>query len=198
MKRIVSLIFFAATSLFADLSPFCKPNPTIEAKGSYFFFTSQLLRDVYTDGGFQVQVSGAFPVYYALQIYGSIGYNQAWGNSENGGQSTTIWQLPVDLGLKPVFTIASVAQYYFSFGPRYFYVHQYNNSSFVNSTIGRSGIGLFVNTGFNFYPCERFLIDIFAEYAYEPTHFSSSRPNVFGGSVQVSTFAFGLGLGYKF
>jgi len=97
-----------------------------------------------------------------------------------------------------VFTLASFVQYYFSLGPRYFYVHQYNNSSFVNQSIGKSGIGLFVNTGFNFYVLERMLIDIFGEYAYEPTHISSSEPNVFGGNVQVSTFAFGLGLGYKF
>ena len=181
-----------------SVSVFVKPDPIIEAKGAYFFFASDTFRDIYSSGGFQVQISGAYPVYYGLQIYGAVGYNEAWGKSQNGNDPTAMWQIPVDLGVRPVFTIASFVQYYFTVGPRYFHVQQYNNSPYVNPTIGRNGIGLFANTGFNFYVLNRMLIDLFAEYAYEPTHFSSSRTNVYGGSVQVSTYAFGLGLGYKF
>ena len=175
----------------------CTP-PLWEVKGSYFFFASSVMRDIYGSGGFEVQMSGSYPICRGLQIYGSVGFLEAWGQSQNFHQDTSIWQIPVDLGLKPVITIASFAEYYLAVGPRYFYVHQHNDSNYVNKNTSRNGAGLFVNTGFNFFPIPHLLVDVFAEYAYEPTNFSSDIRNVYGGDVQVSLFNFGAGIGYAF
>jgi hypothetical protein len=172
--------------------------PLLEAKAGYFFFASEKMSEVYRDGGFEVQLSGSFPIYRCLQVYASAGYLQAWGQSENGHQDTTIWEIPIDLGLKPVLNIASYAQYYIALGPRYFYVHQHNDSSYVNRNLSKNGVGFFINTGFNFFPIRHLLIDIFGEYAYEAPRFSSSKPNVFGGKIQISKFTFGAGVGYAF
>lgn len=195
-KPLMAMLIYLAPTCFAD-SPLCKSPPLLEAKGSYFFFTSDKIRKVYPSGGFEVQVSGSYPVWKCLQIYGSLGFLKATGHSINFHQSTSIWEIPVDLGLKPIFTLTSFLQYYIALGPRYFYAHQHNNSSYVNPNIGKSGIGLFTNTGFNFV-LNHFLIDIFGEYSYEPTHFSSSTSNVYSQHIQLSKFNFGLGLGYAF
>lgn len=178
--------------------PFEEAYSLLEMKAGYFFFASSEMRDVYSSGGFALELSGSCPIYNWLQIYGSMGYLQASGTSQGGDQSTTIWQLPIDLGLKPVFNIASFIQYYIAIGPRYFYVHQHNDSFFVDQNLGKSGIGFFANTGFNFFPTRHLFIDIFAEYAYEPVSFSSSKTNVFGSRIQVSPVVFGAGIGYAF
>ena len=175
-----------------------KSYPLLEGKVGYFFFASEKMRDVYSNGGFELQWSGSYPVYECLQIYASLGYLQAWGTSESGGQSTTLWQIPVDLGLKSIFNIASFAQYYIGLGPRYFHIHQHNDSAYVDRNVSDNGIGLFSNMGFNFFPIRHCFVDLFGEYAYEPAHFSSSKPNVFGGDAQMSVFTFGIGVGYAF
>jgi hypothetical protein len=177
---------------------YSKVQPMIEFKAGYFFFAESKMRKIYDDGGFDVQISASYPVWRWLQIYGSVEYLQCRGESLNAHQKTKIWELPVSVGLRPVFKIYSKAQYYFTLGPRYFYVHQHNHSSFVNKNRGHSGIGGFVNTGFLFYPYHHFLIDIFGEYAYERVHIHSSKHNVQGRGIQVGGFTFGVGLGYAF
>ncbi len=173
-------------------------QPTIEAKAGYFFFASETMRDVYNQGGIDVQLAGAYPVWKGLEIYGSVEYMQKSGHSLSANQSTTIWQIPVNIGLKPVITICKEALWYFTLGPRYFYVHQHNNSSYVPRNKGKSGCGLFVNTGFNFIVWKHLLIDLFGEYSYEKVHFHTSRANVYTTGAQLSAFTFGGGLGYAF
>ena len=211
MKNIwVTIIFLHVASGFAlqkedfleqeasNQQIFKRTPPLLETKASYFFFASSNMSKVYRDGGFQVQLSGSYPIWRGLQVYGSTGFSEAWGQSLSFRQNTSLWQLSVDLGLKPIFTIASFAQYYFTMGPRYFYMHQRNSSSYVSPTVPKNGAGLFVNTGFNFFPMPRLVIDIFGEYAYEPVHFSPSRSNVYAKSTQLSFFSFGAGIGYTF
>lgn len=82
---------------------------------------------------------------------------------------------------------------------RFFYLHQHNNSPYVDRTINNVGIGLFVNTGFNVRLADCILLGIFGEYSYEKKAICPKRPNVFSnGSVQIGGFAFGISLGYAF
>lgn len=181
-----------------DQKIFKRTPPLLETKASYFFFASHKLSKVYRNGGFQVQLSGSYPVWRGLQVYGSTGFSEAWGRSLSFHQHTSLWQLSVDLGLKPIFTIAPFAQYYFAVGPRYFYAHQHNSTTYINKVVVKNGAGLFVNTGFNFLPLKHLVVDIFGEYAFEPAHFSSSKAYVYGTSAQLSFFSFGAGIGYAF
>lgn len=179
-------------------APMLRCPPMIELKGGYFFYGSSTMRNVYRNGGYELQLSGSYPVWQCLQIYGGVGFLQTKGHSIGGGEATTVWQLPVDLGLKPVFRLTDWLQCYFALGPRYFYFHQYNDSPYVNKTYGKNGIGLFVNTGFNFKFWNSFFFDIFGEYSFEKCTWSGSAANVYGRSVQVGGFTFGAGLGYMF
>jgi hypothetical protein len=173
-------------------------KPALELKGGYFLFSTSKMRKIYSQGGWDVQLSGSSPVWKWLQVYGSIEYIERNGHASNGGGKTQIWQIPVSAGVRPVIPIYSWAQYYVTLGPRYFFVHTQNHSPYVDKHLSKNGLGGFVNTGFNFFPWRHFLVDVFGEYSYKRMHFHSSRHNVYGRTVQVGGFAFGLGLGYAF
>ncbi|MBS0626626.1 MAG: hypothetical protein JSS09_00255 [Verrucomicrobia bacterium] len=176
---------------------FKKTSPLLETKASYFFFADSDMNKVYQNGGYQLQLSGSYPIWKGLQAYASAGFSEARGHSRSFHQDTSLWQLSIDLGLKPVFAFASFFQYYIALGPRYFYANQHNNSSYVNRTVVKNGAGLFTNTGFNFFPMPHLVIDVFGEYAYQPIH-SSSDKDIYRRSVQLSFFSFGAGIGYSF
>ena len=173
-------------------------SPSLEAKGAYFFFSDSGMRNVYPHGGFEFQISGTYPVWKQLAIYGAISYLTIGGHSLEGNQRTTLWQVPIDFGLRPTLAIHKKVQYYFTLGPRVFFLRQHNSSSYVDRHVDRNGLGFFANTGFNFFPYPHFLIDLFGQYSYEHVHFRSSRPNAYGESRQVGGFSFGLGLGYAY
>jgi hypothetical protein len=174
------------------------PRSVVEAKVGYFFFSDSKMRKIYNSGGIDLQLSGSFTVWEWLQIYGSVEYLERQGRSLKGHQKTRVWEVPLSLGLKPVFKVSSKVDYYFAIGPRYFFVRQHNHSTFVSSHVSNSGLGGFVNTGFNFFPCEHLAIDVFGEYSYKRMSFHSSPRFSYGRTIQVGGFAFGVGLGYAF
>ncbi len=212
LKR-VGCIFFLALSVhgFADLKSCCfkkqtnqiasEPNkfqPLLEIRGGYFFFSASKMRKIYNKGGGAVGLSGSCPVWKWLQIYGSAEYMERHGKSLGGHQKAKIWEVPISLGLKPVISICQKVQFYLTLGPRYFFVHTHANSSYVNKTLNRNGLGGFANMGFNFFPCRHLLLDVFGEYSYKRIHFHPSKHNTYGQAVQIGGFTFGAGIGYAF
>ena len=175
-----------------------KGRSVVEAKGGYFFFSDAKMRKVYDRGGGDFQISGSFRIWKSLQIYGSVEYLSRHGRSLGGHQKTRIWEIPLSLGLKPVIPISEKIQYYFALGPRYCFIHQHNQSAFVDRTLNQNGFGGFANTGFNFFPYRHLSVDLFAEYSYVRLHFHPSKANVVGRRMQVGGFTFGGGLGYAF
>jgi hypothetical protein len=174
-------------------------TPWLELKPSYFFFAGSAMHDIYDHGGFQMQGSASGPLCNYLDLYGSIGYRKAWGNALNTCEKTNLTVLPVDIGLKPIFNFWQHCYYFFAIGPRYFYFRQRNHSPYVDCIIKGSGIGLFVNTGFNLLLADHLLLGIFGEYSYEKKKICPKRPQVFSsGSVQIGGFACGVSLGYAF
>lgn len=176
----------------------CTQQPILEAKVGYFFFADSKMRKVYNEGGIDLQISGSYPILNWLNLYGSVEYLQKHGKSLGGHQKTRIWAVPLSLGLQPVFTITPTVDYYFSVGPRYFFVHAHNDSSSLDRNKSQNGLGGFINTGFHFFPWRNLVIDIFGEYSYKRMHFHTSKRNVFTREVQVGGFAFGGAIGYAF
>lgn len=171
----------------------------VEVKPSYFLFTAAPMKHIYNHGGFQLQGSVSVPCCTYLDLYGSIGYRKAWGHALNTGEKTNLGVLPVDIGLKPIFTIRENCSYFFAVGPRYFYLHQNNCSPYVDCSITGNGIGIFVNTGFNLLLAEHLLLGIFGEYSYEKKAICPQKPYVFSnGATQIGGFAVGINVGYSF
>lgn len=173
-------------------------QPVIEIKTGYFFFASSSMRKIYNQGGLDVQLSGSYPIYRWLQIYGSVEALEKHGHAKGSQAKTWLWEIPLSLGLRPVATITSGVRYYFTFGPRYNIVRTGTDSTHVKKHANSGGPGLFVNTGFDFTLWQHFLMDLFGEYSYVPVTFSSSSKNVYGNRVQMGGFTFGGGFGYAF
>jgi len=173
-------------------------KPILELKGGYFFFSGHKMRKIYDHGGYDVQINSSIPLCKWLQIYGSVEYLTLHGRSLNGNQKTSIWEIPLSLGLQPMISICSKVQYYFTLGPRYFFAYQHNRSSYVDKTISENGLGGFANMGFHFFPCHHFFIDIFGEYSFKRMSFHTSKSNVYGEKTQIGGFTVGAGLGYSF
>ena len=175
-----------------------KEQPILEAKVGYFFFSDDKMSDVYNQGGIDVQLSASYPIWQWLQVYASVEYLERHGKTLHAHQKTSIWEVPLSLGLKPVIKISSKARYYFTVGPRYFFVKAHNDSSYLPMNLSKSGLGGFVNTGFLFFPTTHLVLDIFGEYSYKKMHFHSSKKNVYGENTQVGGYTFGAGIGYAF
>ena len=170
----------------------------LEAKAGYLFFGDHKMREVYDDGGLDLQVCATFPAWQWIQVYLSVDSNQRHGKSLNIGQKTRFWEYPVSLGLQAVAAIIPQMHYYFTIGPRYIYAHVHNNSPYVDREMNHSTVGGFVNTGFHFFLLEHFLIDLFGEYSYARMHFHAHKKYAYGENAQVGGFTFGGGMGYAF
>ena len=191
----------SSTELMQTIS-YCS-QPLIEVKTGYFFFSNSKMRNIYDRGGLDVQLGVSYPFWkptsrWSLNAYGAVEYFERSGKSLNEHQKTSLWSIPINIGLEPAYAINANTQYYFAMGPRYFYIHQHNDSSFVSRNNSRNGIGFFVNTGFNYILMDHFVIDAFGEYSYAKTHFHSKNPLVYSRSIQIGGFTFGGGGGYRF
>ena len=172
--------------------------PIAELKVGYFLFADTKMRKIYNKGGIDVQLSGSYPIWRWLHLYGSVEYLDKQGNSLGADQETSIQEVPVSIGLKPVFTICPSIQYYIAAGPQYFFLYANNKSPYVNKNIYQNGVGAFINTGFNIYVSNHFFIDIVGEYTYRQMHFHSSKTNVYGQKAQVGGLSLCVALGYSF
>ncbi len=204
-NNIIKLNFFSLLcfcSYFFHISAvICnKPDPYVETKFGYFFFVTSPMSKVYNRDGFDFQVSGGYPIINYLRIYGSVEYFKKSGCSLAGNQHTSIWAVPLSLGLQPVFDLncEKTSSYYFTFGPRYFITRVHNNSTYVSPNMRSNGWGLFVNTGFMFSLHECLKLDLFGEYSYGRLCYKSTIPNSQGARVQISGLTFGAGLAYEF
>lgn len=181
----------------------CPAQVSVAAKAGYFFFTDSKMRKIYDKGGLDVQLCASYPLWrpsnkWNLQAYGAVEYLQRSGKSESEHQKTSLWSIPVNIGLMPVWTVCTNLEYYFAVGPRYFYLHQHNDSAHVYKNKSRNGLGFFVNTGLHYQLCNSFFLDIFGEYSFAQIRFHSGNSRVYTRKIQIGGFTFSGGLGYKF
>lgn len=197
--------FFKTFFLFllAISSTVSANRPLLEVKTGYFFFSNLHMRKIYDKDGWDIQLCATYPLWnlncrWTLNAYGAVEYFYKSGQSINGHQKTSLWSVPINIGLKPSYAINANMDYYFAIGPRYFTIHQHNRSSYVYKNKSKNGLGFFANTGFNYSLCNHFVIDVFGEYSYAKMHFYAGKSCVYTRNIQVGGFTFGGGLGYEF
>lgn len=198
-------LFLCCLSCFAmaDENLIKEQNPShkhtyseIGARFGYFFFSSTKMRQVYDRGGLNVQFSFVHRLFDQLRLYSSCDYLQRSGHSLGGHQPTSIWEIPLSLGLQPFFPSEKFS-YYFTLGPRYVFAHVKNQSDFVDRSLNQNGFGGFANVGM-VYSFSKFAIDFFGEYFYCKMRFHHSHPATQTHMVQVGGLTFGAGLGRIF
>lgn len=170
----------------------------VEAKIGYFFFSDPKLRRIYDQGGLDFQLSGSLTLWRWLQFYTSLEYFQKQGRSLHLHERVRVWSLPVSWGLKGIVFMSAASQYYLAIGPKYFYFHIHDNSSYAGKVLNQSTVGGFVSTGFNFFPMKHLSIDLFGEYSYAKIHCHPHKKHIYGETAQTGGFTFGAGLGYIF
>lgn len=191
------------SELAPEPAPCCFSRPLLEVKTGYFVFSDSTMRKVYDSGGWDVQLCASYPLWnptsrWTLNAYGAVEYFRRSGKSLNAHQKISLWSVPINIGLKPVYAINANTQYYFAIGPRYLYVHQHNRSPYVYKNRSSNEYGFFINTGFNYVLCDHFVGTIFGEYSYAKMHVHSGNPRVYTRNIQIGGFTFGGGLGYEF
>lgn len=170
----------------------------IEIKPGYFFFANHTLRKIY-HGGFEIQSSITYPINQTIAWYSSIGYIHAKGRSLGDDQKTSITQMPLDLGFRAIADVREYTKAYLSAGPRFFYFHQRNDSTFVPPSVHTNGFGFFINGGCNYVSTRGFLFGVFGEYAFEQKSFRSTILNLQGRKdLQIGGFNFGASIGFMF
>jgi len=200
---MLSAIQGSCSGLTQESAPCFFSQRLIEVKTGYFIFSNSKLRKVYNKGGLDIQLSVSYPLWnitgrWTLNAYTAVEYFQRSGRSINGHQKTSVWSVPINIGLKSVYAINANLQYYSAIGPRYLYIHQHNQSPYVYKNKSWNGLGFFVNTGLNYVLCDHFVIDIFGEYSYVKMLFHSKNPHVYTRNIQIGGFTFGGGVGYEF
>lgn len=212
LKPLLGFLLTISSALSATQEPITEPTqeatpcyfsqPILEFKAGYFFFSNSKLRKIYDRGGLDIQLCGSYPwnlsKRWSISAYGAVEYFRRSGRSLNEHQKTSIWSIPVNIGLMPAYAINPNMHYYFAIGPRYFYIHQRNHSSLIDKNESKNGIGFFVNTGFNYVLWQHFLLDVFGEYSFAKAHFHGEKSRAYSRTIQIGGFTFGGGLGYKF
>ena len=193
-KKIVACYALISVSAYAS-----DIRPLLEIKPSYFFFSSSLIKHIYHKGCFEIQGSLSIPVCDYVDFYGSVGYRKTQGRAFNTCEKTTLSVLPVDIGLRPIFKLCKCLYYSFAIGPRFFRLHQHNNSPYVDCKIKGNGVGFFAYSDITASVSDCVLFGIFGEYSYEKKKLCSKMQNVYSnGKIQIGGFACGVTLGYIF
>ena len=176
------------------------PRPDIEFKAGYFFFTSSPMRKVFNQGGIDLQLCGVYPLCSNLGLYAAVEYMGKYGHTLGAHEKTSIWEIPLSLGLQPIVGLNddNTIRYYFTIGPKYFFAQVTNHSSGLPHRLSSNNIGGFANTGFMYDFCDYLSLDVFGEYSYVKLRFHSSKKATKGHTVQAGGLTFGLGLAYLF
>ncbi len=193
-KKITLLSFLVCAVMFSASNA----SSWMEIKPGYFLFSASPMDTIYHNG-FQIQGSVSLPFYDYIDFYTSIGYRRACGRTLTTGEKTTLAVVPFDIGVKPVFNLNEYLDCFIAIGPRFFHIHQDNNSPYVNRVLVGNGFGFFATTGLNLFVKDAVLLGVFGEYSYEKKMLHSTMHNVFSnGDIQMGGFVFGVSLGYVF
>lgn len=212
--KVFFLFFWVVTSsLFSmtrssrewaqEVGSFCFSPVFFEIKLGYFFFSDPKMNRIYNRGGVDIQLCGSYPLYkvtnkWNLSAYGALEYFCRSGKSSHGHQKTSVWSVPVNIGLKVAYEMDANKQYYFVIGPRCFYIHQRSHSPYIYKSNSRRGVGLFMDIGLNYSLCDHCMIAIFGEYSCAKIHFRSSKSYIYTRNIPVGGCTFGGGFRYQF
>ncbi len=190
MKKIL-LSALACTALNAV-------PPQAELKLGYFYFGDSTFRKIYRQDALDTQISMSAAVWKWLRLYGAVNYISKDGRSIGGHNRTQIMFLPLSVGLQAMIDVADDVKYYVTAGPRYFYIHQENHFRGVDHSVNGHTLGGFANTGFQVHFGANFFVDLFGEYSWARTRFSTHKQNVYTHTRQVGGITLGGGIGYQF
>lgn len=172
----------------------------MDFKASYYYFQSDLVKDIMGDGAAFFQGEVNYAVTHDFVVFADAGYLSNRGQSLNFDQRTRLEAVPFSLGIKYNYPLGC-GSVYVGGGVRGFAVHIENKSEFVDPFIKGISAGGVVNAGFNLcYKC--IILNPFFEYSFIKLPFHRSAEdiarNIYRHDLNLNGFALGAGVGYVY
>jgi hypothetical protein len=172
---------------------------TLEFKPSYFYFQDKTFRKIFNDEAFLAIFGFDAKFYKYLHTWLDIGYLHDTGFViEAEDAKTSIFFIPVSIGLKYQLKVNSNVSLYAKIAPNWFYVKEIiKNYPFINSKVTKNGFGYTTGIGSFINISKCFALDFFIDYLYSRKKFNDANSRL-SLKVYSGGLAFGAGIGYKF
>lgn len=181
---------------YAEWTKFC----SLEFRGAYFLPTSSAFQTAYS-GGALWGLEADFRLNKSLYTWLSVNFFREKGTPLIGTGSMNLTMLPLNLGLKWIWTSHKV-QPYVGVGIEAIYANEQSNNSLALRNRSSWGCGGIFKTGLLCYFTAHFFLDFYTDYSLRPLHLrhlSSSTPQLeLIHFADLSGFSFGSALGYGF
>lgn len=187
--RLLSILFFP-TLLFAN-------RGTLQMRGGYFYPTSELMRDIYHDGGGEFEIQASLNLNPKISLWGNFNFFQRNGDLLGLCDNTRIQIYPLSIGALYIKPIHQRISLYFGMGASYSLLKIDNESPLTMQNIrnipqnfreNKNGWGLVTKTGITLELTDHLFLDVFADYYY-------TKMDILLISRQVSGLRTGIGLG---
>jgi outer membrane protein W len=206
MKKILALLIVFISNYTQAYTPPSFDDVIVEFRTSYFYPSSSRFRQIFDRQRINYQLTGSFPICHAwwsrLNLWTAVNYLSLEGRSTGIGDRTSLRMIPVTLGLKyflPSLCCKGSPDFYIAGGMKYYFVHNYNDSNYVQKSIDRKGWGGVAEVGCLFSIRDCYVLDLFAAYSFKSFHGpSSSNPYVISSRMKLDGFDIGVGVGYRF
>lgn len=190
LKNLSWIFCFLSFALYAE-------NYSFEGRVGYFLPASELIKDVYHNGGVEPEVEAAFTINNGFKVWANFSAFYRKGRTEGLNDRTSIQIYPLSLGIKHDFKILDSLSLYLGVGPSFTWVVICNHSPYVQGRVSKTAWGVVGKSGLLFYLPHNIILDIFADYSYSRIG-SISRSGVQSESVNVGGLRTGLGVGVAF
>ena len=168
----------------------------VEAKASYFYPTGGAFREVYS-GGALYGLEFDCQAWKQLYVWADIGYFTKAGHTVSDQDYTRLTMVPISSGLKYIYN-KHRAQPYVGIGAETTYLQIHTNSQYLIRSNSNWGIGGIFKAGVLINLCHGLMLDFHTDYSQMKVHMGSDKKAVVIQSADLSGFAFGGSLGYRF
>jgi len=156
-------------------------------------------RKIYGNWMSQYQIEGSRKILQDWKLWTNATWMQKKGHSEGLHNDTKLYLIPLSLGLKRSFCFNDQFQLYLGAGASYAFLHIRDHSSHVIKHSSKQGFGAVFKSGIYFPFANCFFFDLFADYLYQPFHFSKRHhsPRVERHSINAGGWSLGIGIGVR-
>lgn len=194
MNRFFVFLAFLGFSSFLS----AREKPIVEVRFAYLRPSSELLRDTYGNGGIDYQLTGTFPVFCGVNLWGAVDFFYTNGTS-NAGTKTKFHMVPLTFGLKYMAPYFDPIIPYLGLGGRYYLTQAISNNPYDLKSISQNGFGGVVEGGLLYFFCDHFAADLFASYGFTTLGPPSlTQSNLIPESLNLCALTIGGGIAYRF
>lgn len=161
----------------------------VEVRGALFFPSSSLFKEIYGNTGGCIQLEADTSFCGGWGIWSNLDWLSKKGKSVGFKDPTRVSLSTIGLGVKYSYDFFSCYSLYLGVGPTLGTIWLKNKPFHHTEKVCKTTVGALVKTGVLYNLNERFFLDVFVDYLYQPMHFEKH--------VNVGGFKTGAGIGYK-